>query len=183
MTRAIVFLVTPGALVLLDDVAIVFVYREAASNTELLVLAHAEPIEVNLRLGFELVRGTRESLVVLLRARIDRVRMHVGACGQFDLRTGDSQEAQWISVGETACLFDVDDIIGNCRNRRGGGRDRPQRAERIEGRHLSKLCHHRCVGQTQPRRDVRGDNAVGSAKRVVPDEADTQQSVIGLLCL
>ena len=42
--RPIVFLVAPGALVLLDDVAIVLVEGKAGGNAKLLVLAHAQPV-------------------------------------------------------------------------------------------------------------------------------------------
>ena len=49
MARAIVFLVAPRALVLLDDVAVVLVEREAAREAGLLVRAHPEAIEIQAR--------------------------------------------------------------------------------------------------------------------------------------
>ena len=51
--RAVVFLVAPRALVLLDDVAVVFVDRIAGGQAGLLVAAHLQPIEVHARLVFE----------------------------------------------------------------------------------------------------------------------------------
>ena len=50
--RAIVFLVAPRALVLLDDVLLVLVHREARRDAGLLVAAHAQPVEVERRLVF-----------------------------------------------------------------------------------------------------------------------------------
>ena len=73
VARAIVFLVAARALVLLDDVALVFVDREAAGDAGLLVLAHPQPIEVERR---RLVRDERRLLAerreILARPLVDR---------------------------------------------------------------------------------------------------------------
>ena len=53
VTRAIVFLVAARPLVLLDDVSVVLVYREAGGNTRLLVRAHAQAVEVHARFIFQ----------------------------------------------------------------------------------------------------------------------------------
>ena len=53
MTGAIVFLVAPRALVLLDDVLLVLVHREARGDAGLLVPAHAQTVEVERRLVFD----------------------------------------------------------------------------------------------------------------------------------
>src|SRR5215467_4152657 len=50
--RAIVFLVPPRALVLLDDIAVVLLERPAPRDAGLLVSSHSEPIQIDARLVF-----------------------------------------------------------------------------------------------------------------------------------
>src|SRR5438477_176571 len=50
VARAIVFLVAPRALVLLDDVAVVLVDRKAGREPRLHVAAHAKTVEIDARL-------------------------------------------------------------------------------------------------------------------------------------
>ena len=49
VARAIVFLVAPGPLVFPDDVVVVLVEREAPGQADLLVSAHAQPVQVEAR--------------------------------------------------------------------------------------------------------------------------------------
>ena len=53
VARAVVFLVASRPLVFLDDVAVVLVHRETAGQPELLVLAHAQPVQVQARFVFD----------------------------------------------------------------------------------------------------------------------------------
>src|SRR5262245_49120579 len=47
MTRAVIFLVAPRALVFFDHVTVVLVERKAGSQAKLLVVAHSQSIEVH----------------------------------------------------------------------------------------------------------------------------------------
>ena len=96
--RAIVFLVGARALVLLDDVLLVLVDREAGGDAGLLVAAHAQAIEVERRLVLDHQRRVgAERREVLLRFRVDLSGIRIGARRQIDLRARDVQEAEWIA--------------------------------------------------------------------------------------
>ena len=59
VARPIVLLVPPRALVLLDDVAVVVVHREAAGDPGLNVLAHPQAVDVQARRVLEDERRAR----------------------------------------------------------------------------------------------------------------------------
>ena len=69
VARAVVFLVAARALVLLDDVAIVFVDREARGEAGLHVAAHPQPVEVDARLVFDDERRVCRSATKFSAAR------------------------------------------------------------------------------------------------------------------
>ena len=71
VARAIVFLVAPRALVLLDDVALVLVDREAAGEPGLLVAAHPQPVEVERR---RLVLGDQRRALAQQLLKFSRAR-------------------------------------------------------------------------------------------------------------
>ena len=125
--RAIVFLVGPRLLVLLDQVAIVLVDRKARGHARLHVLAHVQAVDVEARRVFDDERRAalrrREVPRGLL---VDLVGVRIGAGGQIDLRPRDVQEAQRVAGGERARFFGVHDVVGHGRRPRqplsGAGR-------------------------------------------------------------
>ena len=140
--RAIVFLVAPRPLVLLDDVAIVLVERKAGGETGLHVCAHPQAIEVHARLVLDHQRAVAAAPSKLsARALIDRVGVRIGAGGQLELRARHAEEAERVAVGERARFVGADDVVGNGGDARGVGWVRTQRTERMERRHGLKLCH------------------------------------------
>ena len=136
VTRAIVFFVGPGLLVLLDQVAIVFIDREARCHARLHVRPHVEAVDVEAGFVFNdqrrLVLQPRE---VLRGQVVDRVAVGVRARGQLDFGPRHAEKAQRVALGQRAGLFGIDDVVGH---RRHGGRRlgrRPQSPEGVDGRH------------------------------------------------
>jgi hypothetical protein len=82
--RAIVFLVAPRPLVLLDDVLFVFVDGEAAGKAGLRVPAHSQPIQIQRRLGFDDERRLTPQRVEVLPARARRRRSSTDRCRAAD---------------------------------------------------------------------------------------------------
>ena len=133
MARAVVFLVAPGALVLLDDVLLVLVHGETAGNAGLLVRPHPQPIEIQgRRLLLRQRRVATQLLEILTAFLIDRGRVRIHIRRQVDLGPGDVQETERITGGELARFFGADDVVGNGGNRRrirGHGAQCPERVE------------------------------------------------------
>ena len=121
--RAVVFLVLPRALVLLDDVAVVLGERIARRHARLAVAVRVEMIEIQRGLGF-----LDERRVALQRAipfggsAVHDIGVRVGARRQIDFGPRDVQKTQGIAAGKGARFFGVDDVIGNGGDPRRGGR-------------------------------------------------------------
>ena len=114
MPRAIVFLVAPRALVLLDDVAVVFVEAKAGRQAGLLVAAHAAA-DRNTR-SARLRRRADDALQqVEIRGGplVDRVGVRIRAWRQLDLGPRDAEKTQRVAVGERARFVGVDDVVGH----------------------------------------------------------------------
>ena len=132
--RAVVFLVAPRALVLLDDVLLVLVDREASGNAGLLVRTHLQPVEIERR---RLLDGQRrrpaQLLEILAPALIDGGRVGIRSRREVDLGPRDVQKTQGIARGELTRFFGVDDVVGNGGNRRRIRGHRPQCPEGVTG--------------------------------------------------
>ncbi len=112
VARAVVFLVGPRLLVLLDQAAVVFVDRKAGGDAGLLVTAHAQPVEIHGRTRLLDERRLLQRLEVRDRARVDRIRVRIGVGRQVDFGAGDVQEAGGIA-GQRAGFVRVDDVVGD----------------------------------------------------------------------
>ncbi len=134
--RAVVLLVAPGVLVLLDQALVVLVERVAGGEADLLVAAVAETIEVEARLGLDEERRRPPELrQVCRRPRVDLVPVGVGAGGQVDLGPGDVQEAQRVACRQRPRLLRAHHVVGDGRDARGRRGHRPQRPERSDRSH------------------------------------------------
>ena len=119
MTRAVVFLVAPGPLVLLDDAAVVLVERKAGGHTGLLVRAIAQAIHVDARFVLDDERGPLQRFEIPDRPRVDLVAVRIGVRRQLELGPRHTQKAQRVAAGLHARFFGRDDIVGNGRNAAG----------------------------------------------------------------
>ncbi len=131
VARAIVFLVAPRLLVLLDHVAVVLVDGEAGRDPGLHVIAHLQAIEIRARL---VVHDERRLLTqpreVVASRFVDQLRVRIGALGQVDLGARRVKKAERMPGGELSCFVGGDDVVGNSSDvRRRVGR-RAERAER-----------------------------------------------------
>jgi hypothetical protein len=113
VARAVVFLVAPRALVLLDDVAIVFVDREARRQAQLRVVSHAQAIEVDARLVVDEERGLAQRGEVVGGALVHGVRVRIGAGRQFDFRARHAQETERVALRQLPRFLCADDVVGN----------------------------------------------------------------------
>ena len=114
VARAIVFLVAPRALVLLDHVLLVLVDREAARDAGLLVAAHAQAIEIERRFGILLQRRLLpQRREILARSVVDLRGVGIGAGRQIDLRARHVEKAERIRRCELTGLFGADDVVGD----------------------------------------------------------------------
>jgi hypothetical protein len=96
--RAVVFLVAARALVLLDDVALVFVDEEAAGDAGLDVGPHAQPVEVKRRLSLgDERRAAAQRGEIRRRAGVDGIAVRVGPLRQIDLGPGDVKKIERIA--------------------------------------------------------------------------------------
>src|ERR687891_688447 len=131
VARAVVLLVAPGELVLLDQPLLVLVDRVARREPGLLVPAGAEAIEVEARLGIEGQRRRPPQLrEAPHRLLVNLVRMDIGAGREIDLGTGDMEEAERVALRLRPGLLGVDDVV---RDGRDTGGHLGHRAQRLEG--------------------------------------------------
>ena len=143
VARAIVFLVAARALVLLDDVRLVLVEREAAGDAGLLVRAHAQSVQVQRR---GLVEHERRALAqrreIRPRLFVHLRRVRIGAGRKIDLRPRDVQKTERIAGGELARFVGGDDVVGH---RRDGSRIAPAPDARpgTDGSKPSDHCNSR----------------------------------------
>ena len=136
MTRAIVLLVAPRSLVLLDDVLLVLVDGEAAGDTRLDVRPHAQPVEVQRRRIFDDERRLRsERREILARQLVHAARVRIGPGWQIDLGTGHVKKAERVARGQLPRFVHAHDIVRNRGHCRRCGRRRTQSPEGMEGRH------------------------------------------------
>jgi hypothetical protein len=133
--RAVVLLVGAGPLVLLDDIAVVLVEREAGRDADLFMRSHHEPVEVQRRLRLHQHGSVLRAREVLSRSLVDLVAVRIGFRRQFDFGARHAQEAERMAVREGLGLARADDVVRNrCDLCRVCG-SRPQRTERNESRH------------------------------------------------
>ena len=153
VARAIVFLVGTRLLVLLDQIAIVFIDRETGGDAALHVAPHAQAIDVEARDVLDderrLVPERRERVRGLI---VGGIRMRIRVGGEIDLGPRHVQEAQSVAVGQHSSFVAVHNIVGNGRHIGGGFRRGTQRGERIDGRHEPSIIgaverRSRAVGQ------------------------------------
>ena len=133
---AVVLLVGPRLLVLLDEVRVVLGDRGAGDEPDLAVLAHPLRVDVEVRLGVRHEHAAVHQLrQVLPSLRVDRVGVLVDALGQVDLGARDVQEAVGVSLGERARLLRRDDVVGRGRDAGGERGGRAEGAKRGEDGH------------------------------------------------
>ena len=112
VASAIVLFIAPGPFVLPDDIRLVFVDREAAGDSRLLMRAHPKTIEVQRR---RLVEHKRRDIAecreVLARLFVHLRRIGIGLRRQIDLRARDVQETQRIAGGQLPRLVGADDVV------------------------------------------------------------------------
>jgi len=136
MAGAIVLLVGPRVLVLLDDAREVLLDRGAADQPRLPMCAHPLRVDVEARRVVRLQNtspaqvGERPGPL-----RVDLGRVLVGAGGQIDLRPRDVQEAVGIAPRKLARLVGDDDVVGRRRHPDSELRRRAQGAKRSQGSH------------------------------------------------
>ena len=136
VAHAVVLLVGPGELMLLDDAVEVFLAARRGDEAHLRVAAHDLAVEVEGRLAVELQRALADEAGEILRALgIDGVRIQVGAGGQVDLRLADVQEAEGISPGHFPGFFRRHDVVGQLADLRGELRLRTEGGKRFDGGH------------------------------------------------
>ena len=116
MTRAVVFLVAPCPLVLLDDAAVVLVERKAGGHAGLLVHAVAQAIQVHTRLVFDDEHRLFQRFEVPDGARVHFVGVWIGVRWQLELGARYAQKAQRVVTGLRACLLGRDHVVGNGRH-------------------------------------------------------------------
>ena len=146
VARAIVFLVGTRLLVLLDQIAIVFIDRKTGGDAALHVAPHAQAVDVEARDVLDderrLIAKGRERVRGLI---VGGVRMRIRAGGEIDLGPRHVQEAQHVAVGQYSSFVAVHNIVGNGRDIGGGFRRGAQRGERIDGRHESLIIGRQVV--------------------------------------
>src|SRR6185369_9349802 len=143
VTRAIVFLVTTGALVFANRAVVVFVDGATSYDADLLVLAHDQTIKIKTRLGF-LFQRTRgnQFLKVLDCLSIDGVAVQIRALRQVDLGPRYMQKAQRISVSQSTRFFSVDDVVRHTCHFLGAVSLRTQSTKGTNNRHRSSCRLH-----------------------------------------
>ncbi len=119
----IVFLVLPRALVLPDDVAVVLGERIARRHAGLAVPVRIQMVEIQRRVSFlHHGRVALEGPVSFGGSAINDVAVGIGAGRQVDLGPRHVQKAQRAGARQGARFLDVDDVVGNGRDMRRGGR-------------------------------------------------------------
>src|ERR1019366_1941144 len=101
------------ALVLLDDVPIVFAERVTSRHADLLVRAHPQSVKVHAGLVFDDERGLLQGVEIAGRTLVDAGRVRIGTGRQLELGARDAQEAQRVAGRQRARLIGIDDIVGN----------------------------------------------------------------------
>ena len=92
--RAIVFLVGPRPLVLLDEIPVVLVEGVAGRDADLFVRSHPEPVEIDGRLFLDDERRVPlQRLEVSDRGLVDDRRVRIGGRRQIDLGARDMEKA------------------------------------------------------------------------------------------
>src|SRR5262245_58835407 len=99
MTGSIVLLVAARALVLLDDVPVVLVERVARGETELLMVAHLEAVEIEGGVAFENERRFLQPQEIVCGLLVDSGRVRVCPLGKLDFGARDTEKAQRVAVG------------------------------------------------------------------------------------
>ena len=136
VARTIVFFVAPRALVLLDQVSLVFVDRKTASQPGLFVAAHAQAVKIERgRLVHHERRSLAQLLKVLARALVDAggVRIRIG--WKVDFGAGHPQKAERIVACQLTRFLGADDVVGDGGNSGRARGNRPQGTERMDRRH------------------------------------------------
>ena len=148
VTGPVILFVFAGALVLADDVGVIFVNRGAAGDADLLMVAQLEAIDVEARRLFDEERSGRfQPLEIIGGALIDFVGIGVYLVRQFQLGARDAQEAQGVIFGEVTRLPAVDDVVGNGGNLGGRFRVRTKGAKSAKGSHNQNLPSSSVCGQ------------------------------------
>ena len=133
---AVIFLVTAGLFMFLDDVGIVIRRGCCTRDSGLGTVAHAEGVDIQIGFGIGFERGGgNETFEVFTRFGINGVGVQIGSGGEFDFRAGYPQETQRIAFGESRGFFAVDHVIGYRRHFRHFVRTRHQCMKRM------KNCH------------------------------------------
>lgn len=136
VSGAVVFFVLPRPFVFLDDIAVVFVEREARGDAGLRDVSHSQPIHVDAcRVLDEHRRISFQLLEIRDGFRIHRVAVRIDVAGAVDLGAGHVKEAEGIAVGKRTGFVGVDDIVGNRCDTRSCRGSRTKRAKRRESRH------------------------------------------------
>ena len=109
---------------LFDDVAVVVLGAESGNESGLSVAAHYLSIQIHAGgvLAYK-VSAVDEFLEIFLGVVVNRLRISLGAFGQFDFRTDDSHKAKRLAFGLSGRLFKVHDIVrkaGYCGSLVGG---------------------------------------------------------------
>ncbi len=110
---AVVFLVLARALVLDDHVAAVLVHRECPGQARLLVVAHAQAIDVQPRRAVLHEDAGPERLERLPGTRVDLIGVGRRGRRQVDLGPRDVEEAVRPPLSQRPGFFGVDDVVGN----------------------------------------------------------------------
>ena len=98
MPRAVVLLVASRALVLLDDVPIVLVEREAAGHSRLFVGVHAQPIEIqNGHVVHDQRRIGTQRVEICACLVVHLARVRIGIRREIDLGPRDVEETERIA--------------------------------------------------------------------------------------
>jgi hypothetical protein len=114
VARPVVFFVLSSALVLANDVVVVFIERAAGHEASLHVRPHSQPVEIKPGLVFD-NQGclNDETIKIDSSLLVDSTRMRIGTGWKFDFWSRDTKEAQRVSVGELASFFSAHDVIWN----------------------------------------------------------------------
>ena len=141
VARAVVLLVGPRLLVLLDEVAAVLVHRERGGDAGLDVATHLQAIDIDRRRGVLLERFRLERRERRGGLRVDGVVVRVRVGGEVDFGPRHVQKAQRIA-SQRPRLRGAHDVVGNGGN---AGRVVAARAEGSKGSNVGHRADH-CTG-------------------------------------
>jgi hypothetical protein len=113
VSDAVVFLVGPGELMLLDDVLEIILTARGGDEADLAVFAHDLAIKIEGGLGILFERAVLDQLLeIFLTLRVNFRSVDISGGGEVDFRFGDVEKAEGIANRHLAGFRGRHDVIG-----------------------------------------------------------------------